>query len=312
MKLAFLFPGQGSQKVGMGVDLARDFAVAQRTFEEADDALGFALSRLCFNGPEEELRLTVNTQPAILTTAVAALRVFETNCGVMPDLAAGHSLGEYAALVAAGALHFRDAVRAVHERGRLMQEACPAGQGAMAALVGLDLPAVKAICDEVSTAHELAVPANLNTPEQIVISGHAGPVRKALELAKQRGGRASVELKVSAPFHSPLMLPALEGLTPVLGKITFHKLRFGVIANATARINRDADAVLKLLLDQITAPVRWAESMRVMLEAGVTQAVELGPGRVLAGLMRRIDRDFKVHAAEDTASLRASMSAIAS
>lgn len=311
MNPAFLFPGQGAQKVGMGADLARDFEPARRTFEEADDALGFALARLCFNGPEEELRLTVNTQPAILTTAVAALRAFEADCGVAPALAAGHSLGEYAALVAAGTLHFRDAVRAVRERGRLMQEACPAGQGAMAALVGLDLPAVAALCEEVSTARAIAVPANLNTPDQIVISGHAEPVRKALALAKERGSRASVELKVSAPFHSPLMLPALEGMAPVLGRITFHKFNCGVIANATAQVNREPGAVLKLLLDQITAPVRWAESMRVMIDAGVTQAIEFGPGRVLAGLMRRIDRNVKVHAAEDSASLRAAMSALA-
>jgi [acyl-carrier-protein] S-malonyltransferase len=292
MNLAFLFPGQGTQKVGMGADLARDFEPAQRVFEEADESLGFALSRLCFNGPEEELRLTINTQPAILTSAVAALRVFESDCGVTPSLAAGHSLGEYAALVAAGTMHFRDAVQAVRERGRLMQEACPAGQGAMAALVGLDLPAVQTICEEVSTLHALAVPANLNTADQIVISGHADPVRKALALAKERGGRASVELNVSAPFHSPLMLPALEGMAPVLGKIKFHKFNFGVIANATAQVNRDPQAVVKLLLDQITAPVRWAESMRVMIDAGVTQAIEFGPGRVLAWLMRLIDRNF--------------------
>jgi [acyl-carrier-protein] S-malonyltransferase len=311
MNLAFLFPGQGSQKVGMGADLARDFEPAQRIFEEADDALDFPLSRLCFNGPEEELRLTVNTQPAILTAAVAALRVFQADCGVTPVLAAGHSLGEYAALVAAGTLHFRDAVRAVRERGRLMQEACPAGQGAMAALIGLDLSAVKTICEEVSTVHELAVPANLNTLDQIVISGHAGPVRKALSLAKERGGRASVELNVSAPFHSPLMMPAREGMAPVLGRITFQKLNFGVIANVTAQANRDSGAVLKLLLEQITAPVRWAESMRVMIDAGVTQAIEFGPGRVLAGLLRRIDRNVKVYPTEDTASLRGTMAAIA-
>jgi [acyl-carrier-protein] S-malonyltransferase len=311
MNLAFLFPGQGAQKVGMGADLARDFGPAQRVFAEADDALDFALSRLCFNGPEEELRLTVNTQPAILTTAVAALRVFEADCGVTPLLAAGHSLGEYAALVAAGTLPFRDAVRAVRERGRLMQEACPAGQGAMAALVGLDLPTVTAICAQVSTVSELAVPANLNTPDQIVISGHAGPVRKALELARERGARASVELNVSAPFHSPLMLPALEGMAPVLGGITFHKLNFGVIANATAQVNREPGAVPKLLLEQITAPVRWAESMRAMIDAGVTRAVEFGPGRVLAGLLRRIDRNVKVYATEDTTALRATMTAIA-
>jgi [acyl-carrier-protein] S-malonyltransferase len=192
-----------------------------------------------------------------------------------------------------------------------MQEACPAGQGAMAALVGLDLAAVKAICDEVSSANELAVPANLNTPEQIVISGHAAPVRKALELAKEHGGRSSVELNVSAPFHSPLMQPARDGMAPQLARINFHTLRFGVIANSTARINRDPDAVPELLLDQITAPVRWSESMRVMINSGVTQAIEFGPGRVLAGLLRRIDRGVKVFATEDTASLRATMSATA-
>jgi [acyl-carrier-protein] S-malonyltransferase len=180
----------------------------------------------------------------------------------------------------------------------------------MAALVGLDLPAVKAICEEVSTANELAVPANLNTPEQIVISGHAGPVRKALELAKERGGRASVELNVSAPFHSPLMQPARDGMAPVLARLSFHELRFGVIANSIARNNRDSDAVPELLLDQITAPVRWSESMRLMIDSGVTQAIEFGPGRVLAGLVRRIDRGVKVFATEDTASLQATIGAI--
>jgi [acyl-carrier-protein] S-malonyltransferase len=311
MSLAFLFPGQGSQKVGMGAELARDFESARRVFEEADEALGFCLSRLCFEGPEGDLRLTVNTQPAILTTSIAALRVFTTECGVPPELAAGHSLGEYGAVVAAGALHFADAVRAVRERGRLMQEACPPGRGAMAALVGLDYAAVKKLCDEVSTAYESAVPANLNTPDQTVISGHAVPVRKALELAKERGARASVELNVSAPFHSPLMLPAREGMAPILGRTTFHHMRFGVISNVDATPNHDPDRVLKLLLDQITAPVRWVESMTAMVAVGVVTAVEFGPGRVLAGLLRRIDRTVKVYATEDTATLRATMNAIA-
>ncbi len=311
MKLALLFPGQGSQKVEMGSALARDFEPARRVFEEADDALGFAISRLCFEGPEEQLRLTINTQPAILTVSVAALRVFEADCGVMPEVAAGHSLGEYGALVAAGALHFSDAVRAVRERGRLMQEACPPGQGAMAALIGLDLQTVAALCDEASSAHEIAVPANLNSPDQIVISGHAAAVRKALALAKERGGRASTELNVSAPFHSPLMMPALEGMAPILGRIKFHPMRFGVIANVTAEMNRDADSVLKLLLQQITRPVRWEESMRKLVAAGVTAAVEFGAGNVLAGLMRRIDRSVRVYPSEDTAALRGTMEAIA-
>jgi [acyl-carrier-protein] S-malonyltransferase len=310
MKLALLFPGQGSQKVGMGSASTRDFESARRVFEEADEALKFALTRLCFEGPEEDLRLTINTQPAILTMSVAALRVFETECGITPELAAGHSLGEYGALVAAGALPFTDAVRAVRERGRLMQEACPAGEGAMAALIGLDLPAVKALCDEVSTSGELAVPANINAPDQIVISGHAAPVRKALALAKDRGGRASMELNVSAPFHSPLMAPARDGMKQVLERIDFAPLRFGVIANVTAELNQSGETARKLLLDQITGPVRWEESMRTLVGAGVTTALELGPGRVLAGLMRRIDRNVKVHGSEDTTALQAAMSAL--
>ena len=311
MKLALLFPGQGAQKVGMGSALAHEFPVARRVFEEADEALGFGLTRLCCEGPEEDLRLTVNTQPAILTVSTAALRVFESEGGMIPELAAGHSLGEYGALVAAGALSFADAVRAVRERGRLMQEACPAGQGAMAALIGLDLAAVTALCEEVSAEGEIAVAANINAADQVVISGHASPVRKALAIAKERGARASTELNVSAPFHSPLMAPARAGMEPVLRRIQFADLRFGVIANVSAQINRDGVTARSLLLDQITGPVRWEESMRVLVGAGITAAIELGPGRVLAGLMRRIDRNVKVHPAEEPAALHAAVTAIA-
>jgi [acyl-carrier-protein] S-malonyltransferase len=307
MKLAFLFPGQGSQKVGMGASLAHDFEPARRALAEADDALGFPLARLCFEGPEEELRLTVNTQPAILAVSIAALRAFTSESGVQPEIAAGHSLGEYGALVAAGALGFPDALKIVRERGRLMQAACPAGDGAMAALIGLDLSAVTAICQEVSTPSAIAVPANINGPDQIVISGHAAPVRAALERAKASGGRASVELKVSAPFHSPLMRPARDGLAPMLQRASFAPLNFGVIPNVTAQINRDSSAVCGLLLEQITAPVRWDESMRAMLTAGATTALEFGPGRVLAGLMRRIDRNVKVLPTEDSAALKAAL-----
>lgn len=312
MKIALLFPGQGAQKPGMGADLARDFEPARNVFDEADDALGFNLSRLCFEGLEDELRLTANAQPAILATSIAAMRVCEAECGLMPAIAAGHSLGEYSALVAAGALSFADAVRAVRERGRLMQIACPAGVGAMAAIVGLEYTAVKVLCEEVSTANQLAVPANLNAPDQTVISGHAEPVRKALALAKERGARASTELNVSAPFHSPLMRPAMDGMTPVLNGLAFHDPSFPVIGNVTATLNRDGKAIPRLLIDQIIAPVRWVESMTAMVQAGITMAVELGPGRVLAGLMRRIDRSVKVHNTEDSAALRTTIETLRS
>lgn len=311
MKIAFLFPGQGAQKVGMGADLAREFPAARRVFDEADEALGFALSRMCFEGPEEDLRLTANTQPATLATSIAALRAFESECALTAELAAGHSLGEYSALVAAGALPLGEALRAVRERGRLMQEACPPGQGTMAALLGLDLEAVSSICAEVSTGGEVAVPANLNAPGQIVISGHAGAVRRALGAAKARGAAASMELKVSAPFHSPLMRPARDGMVPVLDRLVVSPLKFGVISNVTAQLNRDPARVTPLLLDQITAPVRWEESMAALAAAGITETIEFGAGRVLAGLMRRINRNIKVRAAEDPASLRAAIQALA-
>jgi len=312
MKLAFLFPGQGAQKVGMGATLAREFDPARRVFKQADDALGFALSHLCFEGPEHDLRLTANTQPATLVTSIAALRAFEAECPVRPELAAGHSLGEYSALVAAAGIEFSDAVRAVRQRGRLMQEACPSGQGAMAALIGLDLVAVRSICAEVSSEADLAVPANLNGPGQVVISGHAGAVRRALELAKSRGGGASMELNVSAPFHSPLMQPARDLMTTVLAQLPVNPMRFGVIANVTAELNRDSARIKTLLLEQITAPVRWDESMGTLARAGVTEAIEFGQGRVLAGLMRRINRHIRVHTAEDPKSLRDTLAALTS
>jgi [acyl-carrier-protein] S-malonyltransferase len=311
MKVAFLFPGQGAQRVGMGAELAREFPAAREAFNEADEALGFALSKLCFEGPEEDLRLTANTQPATLVTSIAALRAFEAEYGVKAEIAAGHSLGEYSALVASGTLEFVAALRAVRERGRQMQQACPPGQGSMAALIGLDLAAVREICEQVSRDGEVAVPANLNAPGQIVIAGHAGAVRRAIEIAKERGAGASVELKVSAPFHSPLMQPARIGMEPVIAALNVSPLAFGVIANVTAEVNRDPARVKPLLLEQITAPVRWEESMALLGTSGATSALEFGAGRVLAGLMRRISKGFKVRSVEDPASLRASGQALA-
>jgi [acyl-carrier-protein] S-malonyltransferase len=312
MKFALLFPGQGSQKVGMGRQLAQDFPAAREVFEQADSALGMHLSRLCFEGPEDELRLTANTQPAILTTSISALQALRSECALAPEVAAGHSLGEYSALVAAGALDFSDAVRAVRERGRLMQEACPQGRGAMAALIGLEMDLVNEVCATAAAADEIVVPANLNAPGQIVVAGHAAAVRRAVGIAKERGAKMSVELNVSAPFHCPLMRPAQERMAAVLGGIKVKPLAFGVIANVNAQVNIDPARVMPLLLEQITAPVRWEESMRTLAGCGVTSAVEFGAGRVLAGLMRRINRDVSVYPTEEPDSVRAAIKALSS
>jgi [acyl-carrier-protein] S-malonyltransferase len=300
--LAFIFPGQGSQYVGMGKDLCDRFRVARETFEEADDALGEKISSLCFEGPEEELKLTANTQPAIVTVSVSALRVLQSETEVHPSLMAGHSLGEYTALVAAGAIEFADAVRAVRARGQFMQEAVPVGEGAVGALLGLDTTAVSEICEEAAQG-EVLTPANFNCPGQIVISGHTGAVTRAIDVARERGAKRAVLLPVSAPFHSPLMKPAGERLKEVLEGIAVRDLHVPVVANVNAQPNTARDRIVKLLIQQVSAPVRWEESMRLMLSKAISRFVEVGPGKVLLGLMKRIDGAARLANVENAESL---------
>jgi [acyl-carrier-protein] S-malonyltransferase len=302
--IAFVFPGQGSQHAGMGKELAADFPVARQVFEEADDALGFSLSRLCFEGPEDDLKLTTNTQPAILTTSIAALRVVAAETGLAPAYVAGHSLGEYSALVAAGAVAFADAVRTVRARGAFMQEAVPVGVGAMAALIGLDNSAVEAICRDAAEG-EIVSPANFNGGGQLVIAGHAGAVERAIGLAKERGAKRALPLPVSAPFHCALMVPAGERLAGVLAGIEVLPLRVPVVTNVEAAPNSNAERVKDLLVTQVSSPVRWEESVRTMVELGVDRFVEVGPGKVLGGLIKRIAKGAAVQNIENPSGLGA-------
>lgn len=301
-KTAFLFPGQGSQSVGMGRDLASTFAVARRTFEEANDALGFDLAKLCFEGPEEQLRLTEFTQPAIFTVSVAALRVL-AEAGVTADYLAGHSLGEYSADVAAGALEFATAARTVRRRGQLMQQAVPAGEGAMAAVLGMPTEAVLAVCRDASSEGSPVEPANLNSPEQTVISGATGAVERAVALARERGAKRAVLLQVSAPFHCSMMQPAQDGLAPILQEISFSAAKVPVVVNVDAALVTDGAQLREALIRQVTGAVRWTDSMRLLVAEGVTTFVEVGPGKVLSGLLRQIDRSQKCAQVEDPASL---------
>jgi [acyl-carrier-protein] S-malonyltransferase len=300
-KTAFLFPGQGSQKPGMGRDFAEAFPAARQIFEEADAAVGFAISELCFEGPEERLKLTENTQPAILTCSIAILAVLREK-DLRPDYVAGHSLGEYSALVAAGALSLADAVRLVRRRGSYMQEAVPDGVGAMAALLGLAQDKLEEICREAAQG-EVVSPANLNSPGQVVIAGHRGAVERAIELAKQAGARKAVLLQVSAPFHCALMQPAAERLAPDLDAVPLLDLRVPLVNNVAAREVRRAEDAREGLKQQVVNPVRWEESIRLLAAQGVERFVEVGPGKVLTGLLRSIDRALSGTNVEDLASL---------
>ncbi len=307
--IAFLFPGQGSQAVGMGKELAANYPVARQTFEEADEALRYKLSQLCFEGPEEKLKLTEITQPAILTASVAAYRVLQEK-GFKPDYVAGHSLGEYSAHVAAGTLKFVDAVRAVRNRGQYMQEAVPVGVGAMAAILGMPFEAVAEICLE-SAQGEVCQPANLNSPEQIVVSGHAAAVQRAIQLATERGAKKAVSLPVSAPFHCALMQPAQDRLATDLQALNFQKPACPVVCNVDASLITEGEPARAALIRQVTGSVKWDPSIRLLIEKGVNLFIEVGPGKVLWGLMRQIDRSKNCLTVGHEASLQKTLSQFA-
>jgi [acyl-carrier-protein] S-malonyltransferase len=308
-KIAFIFPGQGSQAVGMGKDLFDNFTAAREVFEEADQALDFPLSKMCFEGNEEDLQLTANTQPAILTTSVAAYRVMQGEGFSDPDFVAGHSLGEYSALVAAGAMSFADAVRTVRKRGTYMQEAVPIGVGAMAAILGLDAETVAEGCLEAAEG-QVCSPANINSPSQVLIAGNSEAVDRACEILKAKGAKRAIKLNVSAPFHCALMMPAQERLASDLNALTYGDLTFPIVHNVDANMNASSGYVAEALTKQVSSPVRWLESVQNLAAEGVTTFVELGAGKVLLGLVRQITKDVRGLNVENTESLRSTLESL--
>lgn len=308
MKRAFLFPGQGAQYVGMGTELQANFAVARAVFEEADEALGFSLSTLIAEGPEDQLRLTYYTQPALLVTSLAAYRVYEAEGGPPAIVCAGHSLGEYSALVAAGVLSLTDGVRLVHQRGRFMDEAVPAGQGAMAAVIGLDADALRAVCEQASSEGGVVELANVNCPGQIAISGTKEAVERAGVLAKEAGARRVIPLDVSGPFHCRLMQPAAGKLAQALRAVAWGEGTVPVVANVDAKPRTVAADIQQVLEQQLYRPVLWEADVRAMLEMGADTFIEFGPGTVLSGLVRKVDRSVQTLHVEDLASLRETLS----
>ncbi len=309
-KTAFIFPGQGSQYVGMGKELRDNFQAAREVFEEANDSFHYNISTLCSDGPESELKLTYNTQPAVLTVSVAALRVLLSESAIQKaDLLAGHSLGEYTGLIASGSLTFFDGINIVHKRGKFMQEAVPVGEGVMAAILGMDSEEVEDLCRKVRGNHEVLNPANFNCPGQVVIAGHTKAVKRAVALVEEERKAKGVILPVSAPFHCSLMKPAGERLAKELAKISLNDLQVPVVSNVEAKPNASKDRVKDLLVKQVDNPVRWEESITNMISQGIKMMIEIGPGRTLSGLTKRINREITLLNIEDVKSLKRLISA---